>query len=100
MAGGVRGVALDVAIWCGAAVMWTSVAVHCTKAPPVSPDQRVYGALVEAGCLAPDNDAGVSAIIAEHAMGTDAWLQCLYTDGGTVASCGVPCSSLSKRSPK
>ncbi len=65
----------------------TLVACHSTSAPT---DQSVYGALVEAGCLAP-SDGGVAAVAAERATGHDAWLSCLY-DGGTIQSCAVPCT--------
>ena len=62
-------------------------------APPVP--QRVdaavvYQALVEAGCLAPD-DGGLAAVVEESQSDAEpSWLACLF-DGGTVQSCGVPC---------
>lgn len=58
-------------------------------------DQAVYAELVEAGCLATASD-GPQSVAGEHALGTSAWLNCLYVDGGTIASCAVPCSSAIK----
>lgn len=62
--------------------------------PPAPPDPRavtIYNELVEAGCLAPDPDAGVSSVAAEHASdASPSWLTCLY-NGGSVKACGVPC---------
>lgn len=73
-----------------------AMAAGCKPAPSPGPPQpptadTVYEALVDAGCLAPTAD-GVDAVAEEHALGGDAWLDCLY-DGGTVRACAVPCSS-------
>ncbi len=80
------------------AVLLVLVGVGCKPAPsPTNPTPTsVYLDLVEAGCLAPD-DAGPSSIAEEEALGADAgfpWLDCLF-DGGTVASCNVPCDASS-----
>ena len=51
----------------------------------------VYNALVTAKCIDPNDDGGIQAVAAEHAMADQpAWMACLYA-GGSVASCGVPC---------
>lgn len=56
---------------------------------PASPDQIVYGKLVEAGCLSGmDPGDGVAVVAAEHTQFHDLGLDCLY-DGGTVQACGV-----------
>jgi hypothetical protein len=66
--------------------------VACPSKPTTPSDQSVYQALVQAGCLK-DDDAGLPAVIAEHQLPTPPpWLNCLYS-GGTVAGCGVPCST-------
>lgn len=57
---------------------------------PAASVQAIYQALVQAGCLAPD-DSGLGAV--QLGVASDAapgWFTCLL-DGGTVASCGVPC---------
>lgn len=60
--------------------------------PPAAPnDYTVYEELVLAQCLNP-SDGGVAAVAAEHqAVDQPAWLACLY-NGGTIASCAVPCA--------
>ncbi len=62
--------------------------------PPILDGQaaRIYTELVEAGCLAPDDEGGVVAVAAEHALGdaTPSWLMCLY-NGGSITGCQVPC---------
>lgn len=70
----------------------TLAAVGCSPSPVVSPTaESVYLALVEAGCLAPD-EAGPSDIAQESALGDAGfpWLSCLF-DGGTISTCNVPC---------
>jgi hypothetical protein len=63
--------------------------VICGCTPSTTPT-TVYGALVDAGCLAATPD-GVQAITDEHAMpGHPPWLDCMWA-GGTVKSCSVPC---------
>jgi hypothetical protein len=60
--------------------------------PPATLPSTVYGELVEAGCLATSPD-GIDSIAEEHADPEQPdWFACLF-DGGTVQSCGVPCSS-------
>jgi hypothetical protein len=58
------------------------------------PTGRIYGELVEAGCLAPDDASeGYAAIFEEHQSDmSPLWLDCLYaSDKATLASCDVPC---------
>jgi hypothetical protein len=77
-------------------VSWCFVVFEaCTPstAPAQSPTAAsIYSALVEAGCLGAD-DGGAAAIAQEHALPDQpAWLSCLFAaDGGTIASCAVPC---------
>lgn len=65
----------------------------CSKPSPPAvtvTNESVYAALVEAGCLAPE-DGGVDYVAQEHTLPDQpAWLACLY-DGGSVPGCGVPC---------
>jgi len=62
--------------------------------PPPSLDASavavtVYGELVEAGLLAPD-DSGLAAVLGEYESDVrPAWLDCLF-NGGTVAQCPIP----------
>jgi hypothetical protein len=79
-------------------VVWLvgAIGLACSKPAPVGPTPEiVYGELVNAGCLAPD-DGGVTAVAQERAL-PDAppWILCLF-DGGTVAACQVPCDAASK----
>ena len=79
------------------ALLLALLGVAC-KTPPASTvdASTVYNELVTAGCLAPD-DAGPSTIAQEHALpDQEPWMACLW-DGGTVASCNVPCSSTSTK---
>ena len=70
----------------------TACLIACQpSSSPTPTDQSVYGTLVEAGCLAA-SDGGLAAVAAEHAGPNPLWLNCLYQPGGTVKSCGVPCS--------
>jgi len=55
-------------------------------------DQQIYGALVEAGCMAA-SEAGAAAVAAERQQYGDLGLACMY-DGGTIQSCKVPCNPL------
>lgn len=65
------------------------LACGCTKTTPTA--ASVYQSLVEAGCLAATAD-GEKAVADEHALHTEPpWSACLW-QGGTVQSCGVPCS--------
>jgi len=50
----------------------------------------IYNELVEAGCMAPNDPTGPSALAQSLAAGDFPWLPCLF-DGGTVTSCNVPC---------
>ena len=71
------------------------VLVACTKTPPTTPTTPVsiYGALVDAGCLAAD-DSGLAAVQAESQIdAAPSWFGCLL-EGGTVTGCNVPCSSV------
>lgn len=74
----------------------TLAMVGCTGCPPNQPavvvtDQEVYQALVTDGCLQA-SDGGVQAVHDEHALPTrPAWVDCMYTPGGSVQSCAVPC---------
>lgn len=55
----------------------------------------VLGELVEAGCIAPDDNTGtaLAAVVDEHTSDAEEpWLACLF-DGGTVVRCGAPCGS-------
>ena len=63
-----------------------------TPAPLPTP-AVIFSELVDAGCIA-DDDSGAEAIAEEHALegGGFDWLNCLY-DGGSVASCSVPCDA-------
>lgn len=69
----------------------------CPSIPPYTPPQtpnaddvRVYGALVEAGCLASD-EGGAIVLDQVHArVDQPAWVACMY-DGGSVQACGAPC---------
>jgi hypothetical protein len=71
----------------GLLLMAIGLILRCT--PATTPD-TVYGALVEAGCLAQSND-GVQSIASEHATaGHPPWLDCMF-EGGSVVSCHVPC---------
>lgn len=56
-----------------------------TAATPTS----IYLELVEAGCLQA-TDGGPAAVAQAEEIGADLWVSCL-ADGGTVASCHVPC---------
>lgn len=67
-----------------------SAIVGCAKPAP-TPTPTIYTTLVQAGCLDPNDDAGLSAV--QRGLLSDAqppWFACL-ADGGTVAGCGVPC---------
>lgn len=57
-------------------------------APPETPYERVYNALVDAGCIGVDIN-GPQAIEDEAQFG-DPWLVCLL-EGGTVPGCNTPC---------
>jgi hypothetical protein len=77
-------------------VLTALVVGGCTTTPPPTTTTpsgtSVYNALVDAGCLAPDE--GGAALITQE-LATDSgfpWLGCLV-DGGTVAGCNVPCSA-------
>lgn len=66
----------------------------CKSPGPVAPPpeaERVWTALVEAGCVAPD-DKGPRAIADEYVLkdDADAWLACMWA-GGSTASCRAPC---------
>jgi hypothetical protein len=70
------------------------VCCGCTRtAPtpmPTASAEAIYTALVQAGCLAPD-DSGVGAVqLGAASNAAPPWFTCLI-DGGTIASCGVPC---------
>ena len=66
--------------------------------PPVGPpppgvpnDNTVYAELTLAQCLA-QTDGGVTAVANMHKSDREPpWLACMY-NGGTVASCNVPCA--------
>ncbi len=60
-----------------------------TAAGSVSPT-GIWNALLEAGCVAPD-DGGPMTIAQEEALDADAWLACMAA-GGSVQACGAPCS--------
>jgi hypothetical protein len=67
----------------------------CSQPQPPQPpttDQKVYGELVEAGCLQA-TDGGLAAVAHDHTLGPaqPAWLACLY-DGGSIQQCAVPCT--------
>lgn len=69
-----------------------------TNTPPPAPSQAqvVFQKMVDAGCVA-DSDSGVSDVLLEEANdAAPAWFTCLW-NGGTVASCNVPCSSSSTK---
>ena len=60
------------------------------QASPTTPAGLV-GELVDAGCLAPGDDAAAAELL--QTLESDAaqpWLVCL-ADGGSVVGCGVPC---------
>jgi hypothetical protein len=63
----------------------------CVPAPNMP--TVIYGELVEAGCLAPDDSGdGVTSIYEQHQSDAQPlWLGCLYM-GGSVQSCKVPCA--------
>lgn len=77
---------------------WLAVVVSgcaCNQPQPVTTPQQVYSELVAVpGCLAPAEagaDAGAAELAKENARpDSPLWLRCLF-DGGSVASCGVPC---------
>lgn len=57
-----------------------------------TPPAIVYGELVEAGCLAPD-DSGeglVGIVDLQHSDAEPTWLSCLF-DGNSVKFCSPPC---------
>jgi hypothetical protein len=79
------------------AVLASGCACSQPTPPPNTPPtaQDVYVALVDAGCLAPD-DAGASAVGKEHDRAdSPAWLNCLFgggvVDKAKIAACAVPC---------
>jgi hypothetical protein len=71
---------------------WVLALAGCTKATTGVTGAVVAGEIVDAGCLAA-GDGDVQAVIAEHNLGDaePAWSKCLWA-GGTVSSCGVPCT--------
>ncbi len=63
-----------------------------TPTPTTQPPAVIYGELVDAGCLQA-TDSGLEAIQQAIATpGAPAWFSCL-ANGGTVASCHVPCNA-------
>lgn len=62
---------------------------HASTGPTAA---SVYDALVTSGCMTPSPD-GPQAIADSHALAAEPpWLACMFGDGGTVASCAVPCA--------
>jgi hypothetical protein len=70
----------------------------CHPTPPgpiISTAQSAYNSLVDGGCMAA-SDSGLASVAAELASdAAPAWATCLG-NGGTVASCGVPCDAGSR----
>jgi hypothetical protein len=74
------------------AVVGVAACSWCTPPPaPVSPATAIFNELVDAGCLAPSSD-GVQAVADEIDAGDVGWMNCLV-DGGSIASCQVPCGA-------
>ena len=63
----------------------------CQPAASPPSDSQIYQELVDAGCLTAASD-DIGYVTRERALANPpAWFTCL-AGGGTVQSCGVPCS--------
>jgi hypothetical protein len=77
-----------------AVAVGAALTVGCPTPAPTPPTATtIYQELTEAGCYLVD-EAGLPGVQQEMALGdaAPAWMKCLEKAGGTVTSCGVPCS--------
>jgi hypothetical protein len=62
----------------------------CTPQLSSPNSQFVYNELVDSGCLSSGDASFVAVQAGTQSDAQPPWFSCLF-DGGTIASCGVPC---------